>query len=342
MNHAKIKKARKIVAPIVLLIIIACSVYYFSVIKDAKSLNLQGTVETEIYSVFSEVNGKIIEISAERGQEIKEGDLISLIDDSTQKYVLTQLEQTLIKKEAAMSTLKTGADSEQIKQSQNNVTIAGNSYNSAKATYENILENYNRTEELFKEGVTNQASLDTAKLQLDSAKNTLNSASLQTDNAKQQLSIIRSGAKNDAIRTAQADIDITESQIKQANEQLEKYIIKSPVNGIIISKNYLLGDVVAPGFSIVDIASNTEKFVTFYVPVKHLARINYGQKVAILYKDKEYTGDINYIDVKSEYTPKEEQTSANKNKESIKVKVSVNKQFEAKPGEYVKVRIGEI
>ena len=47
---------------------------------------------------------------------------------------------------------------------------------------------------------------------------------------------------------------------------------------------------------------------------------------------KSYQATVKYIDVESEYTPKDMQTAANKNKESIKIKLLLPKDCPLKPG----------
>jgi len=87
-------------------------------------LVLDGVVETQIYSHYSEVAGKITLMPVELGQEIKAGELIAEIDNRDAQYSLEQMETMLTKKQAALSELQKGFDPEEIRQAQNNVTLA--------------------------------------------------------------------------------------------------------------------------------------------------------------------------------------------------------------------------
>ncbi|HZK87448.1 MAG TPA: biotin/lipoyl-binding protein, partial [Syntrophomonas sp.] len=71
--------------------------------SSQSNMVLNGVVETSIYSHYSEVPGKIIELPVELGQEVKAGDLIAVLDNSDAKYSLEQLETTLTKKQAALT-----------------------------------------------------------------------------------------------------------------------------------------------------------------------------------------------------------------------------------------------
>ncbi len=70
-----------------------------------------------------------------------------------------------------------------------------------------------------------------------------------------------------------------------------------------------------------------------YVPKEHLSRISHGQEVVIRSGEIEYQGTISFIDVKAQYTPREMQSSANKNKESMKIKISFDSATPIKVGE---------
>ena len=86
------------------------------------------------------------------------------------------------------------------------------------------------------------------------------------DNARQQLILITKGAPQEKIAATQADIALTEVQIRQTKDNLAKYTIRALQEGTIISKNFLPGDMVSPGFNLVNIASETEKHMVAYVP----------------------------------------------------------------------------
>jgi HlyD family secretion protein len=105
-----------------------------------------------------------------------------------------------------------------------------------------------------------------------------------------------------------------------------------------MSLNYNIGDIVSAGYNIADIADASGLYVLTYWPEKWINEINYGDEVNIKISTGEITGQIIYIDVKAQYTPKDMQTTANKNKDSFKVKISLPAGTAIKPGEDVAVR----
>lgn len=298
-----------------------------------KDLALTGVVETSIYSNFSEVAGKITESPIELGQEVVRGDVIAVIDDRDQRYALEQMQTTLTKKKATLAELRKGSEAEQVKQGRNNVALAEQAVAAAVISGQRAQDAYDRAESLFEAGGMAQAAFDEARNQLELAQIEQNSKQLQLDNARQQLALLLQGASREKIDAAQADVDQTESQLRQAGEDLAKFKILAVNDGIIISKNYRLGDIVAPGYNLAEVASNSEKVLVAYLPEDNIAAINYGQEITIRRGAEQFTGIVSFIDAKAQYTPKEMQTSANKNKDSVKIKVRLPADTPLKVGE---------
>lgn len=298
-----------------------------------KDLELSGVVETSIISHYSEVSGKIITMPLELGQEIKAGEVIAVIDDSGQQYALEQLQATAAKKQAMMKELLEGIDTEQIKQAENNVLLAEKALESSRLTNDLAQKSFDKAQELFAAGGLSETALDEAEYKAEQAGIDITVKQTQLDNARQQLAILQKGVKKAQIDALQAEIDLTNSQIDQAEENLAKYKIFALADGTVISRNYLLGNMVSPGYNIADIASQDDKYLLAYLPEEFLPDIDYGQEVLIKSGNEQYRGVISYIDSKAQYTPKEMQTAANKNKDTVKIKAKLEPGNPLKIGE---------
>ena len=103
-------------------------------------------------------------------------------------------------------------------------------------------------------------------------------------------------------------------------------------SGVVMSKSYVIGDMVAAGYNLADIAADGQKYFVFYLPVDYLNSINYDQTYTVTSNGSSYESIVKYIDVESEYTPKDMQTAANKNRESIKIKLLLHKRLPSETG----------
>lgn len=88
-----------------------------------------------------------------------------------------------------------------------------------------------------------------------------------------------------------------------------------------------------------DIASEDEKYIMVYIPKEDLDLISYGQEIMMRQEEAVYKGTVTFIDVKAQYTPREMQTSANKDKKSMKIKISIAPKTPVKIGETLEVVI---
>lgn len=356
--------------PVLLLLIIGIGggLYYWCWGRDrSNELVLRGEVEGTTYSQICEVAGKIIEMPIELGGPVKAGDLIARLDNSDQKYALEQLQIGLEKKRLTMQDLQNGAKQEEIEQARNNISSAEAAYRSAEASYRSAEANYRSAEATYNQALddiepytklweagglalseldkvklkatTAAETLEVAKSQVEAAKSQLEAAESQIGNSKEKLSLLQKGTDAETIAIAAADISETESKIRQMQETLDKYVITANCDGTVISKNYSLGSMVNAGYNLVDISAGNEKYVLCYLPEKESAQVSYGQKVTVRAGKEEYEGEVRFIDVKSQYTPKDMQTSATKNKVSVKVKVLLPADVPLNPGAKVEVAV---
>lgn len=136
---------------------------------------------------------------------------------------------------------------------------------------------------------------------------------------------------------AEADIRELESVIRQTREILSKYEIRAICDGVIISVNYNLGSMVGTGYNLADISADKEKYVVCYLPADYSELISYGQLFTVRSGTQLYESETRFIDVKSQYTPKDMQTSAMKNKVSVKVKLLLPPYTTLKAGSKVEV-----
>ncbi|MCL2209290.1 MAG: HlyD family efflux transporter periplasmic adaptor subunit [Treponema sp.] len=320
----------KKIIPVFIILILTGSLIIFNMSRG-KNLTLRGEVEGTIYSQVSEVPGKIIEMNAQLGSPVKKGDLIARIDSTDQKYVLEQLEIGL-EKILLMSQ-------DELIRARNSVSAAQANYRSAEASYIQAKNDTAPLLHMWEIGGIARNDLDKAMLRETIAAQALENAESQLQIARSHLSLLQDGT--DAKNIALADVDIreTESRIRQMQETLQKYEIRANCDGIVISINYNLGSMVNSGYNIADISAENEKFVVCYVPTAYSDQISYGQLLKIKNGKKETQGTICYIDAKNQYTPKDMQTSAMKNKISVKIKLLLPVDTAMIPGNKVDVLI---
>lgn len=309
--------------------------YRFYASRD--SGQLMGVVETTIYANISEISGRIDEIRVEPGMSLKKGDVIAVIDDADLKFSLTQAEANLTKLQEALVGISGNADKNAVKSAISAVKISEAGYENAKLTHEKVKDDYDKNKSLFDAGGTSETALNGYKLALDQSSNALTIARSQIESTEAALSSVVNGAGSDKIIAAKASIVAAQSQVDQIKDKIGKRTIKAVCDGMVISRNYVLGDFVSPGFDIVDIASTGERYVKTYYPAERINELAFGQNLNIMAGEETFAGKVSFIDLESQYTPTDMQSAANRNKDSVLVKLKVEDNSKLKIGETVSV-----
>lgn len=268
----------------------------------------------------------------------------------TRQEQIDQADAQVRAAKAQLDLLTSGNRTQQIAQAKDEVSIAEDTVSSAQTSYDYIEKQYNDTNELYQSSAVPKSTLDDVKYKLDTASTELSSAKLKLESTKEQLSLLQEGSTTEAIETAKAnydaanaqlsllkngstkqaidaaqgDLDQSIAQLNQAQNTLNNYNIIALNDGIIISKNYELGDVVNIGSDVADIAVSNDLYVLCYIPDKYLDKISYNQSLNVTASTGNQTGTVNYIALKHEYTPKDKQSTSDSKHIATKMKVAIN------------------
>jgi len=173
-------------------------------------------------------------------------------------------------------------------------------------------DNYLRAENLFKAGAISAQARDTAKTQAD---------------------------------TDRANVEQLRASLELANTKLGWADLASPLNGYVLVKSALAGEVVQVGSPVFTVVDLDNLWVTAYINETDLGKVKLGQKAEVetdSYRGKKYNGWISFISSQTEFTPKYIQTSEERVKYVYRIKVRVdNSSLDLKPGmpadAYIKV-----
>ena len=240
--------------------------------------------------------------------------------------------------------LQNGARPQEVQQSQAAVAAAQSQYDGAKKDWE-------RAQTLYKNDDISTSQYDQFHTRFESAEANLKQVKEQSnlvqagpraeiiDSAKAQVerarAALRAGQAN-AIETRrreedlvarQGDIDRAKAQIALIDSQLADTIASSPINGIVLVKAADVGEVLAPGTSVVTVGDIDHPWLRVYIREQDLGRVKVGDKVKVTtdsFKDKIYDGTVSFISSDAEFTPKQIQTAEERVKLVYRVKIDVD------------------
>ncbi len=174
-----------------------------------------------------------------------------------------------------------------------------------------------RTENLIAANAGTQKQLDDIDGKIDMINNQI--ISVETQNAP--------------IVNELKSIDV---QVKQIEDQINKSILKNPVNGTVLVKYAEPNEVTAFGKPLYKIADLSTMLLRVYVSETQLADIKIGQEVTVKIDSgddmKNYNGIITWIASEAEFTPKIIQTKEERVNLVYAVKISVKNDGSLKIG----------
>jgi len=268
-----------------------------------------GTFEAIETIISAEATGVIKSFSIEEGQELKAGQVIGYID-SVQLYLKkkqleAQITAVLSKRPdvgAQIASLQ-----EQLKQAE---------------------REQRRITNLLKVDAATQKQLDDANTQI---------AIIQKQIAAQESSL---SITSRGINEERSPLSV---QVAQVNDQLQKCKIVNEVQGTVLTKYAEANEMAVNGKALYKIADLSSVILRAYVTGDQLPSLKLGQQVTVLIDAanetyKEYSGTIQWISNKAEFTPKTIQTKDERANLVYAVKIRVTNDGFIKIGMYGEVK----
>ena len=252
-----------------------------------ESITASGTINPlSTVSIGTQASGRIAEIYVDYNSEVKEGQLLALIDQDNAKANVAQ-------REAALEIAKA-----QVEVEENNIKY-------------------------FKKVLDRISKLNASKY---STEKELEAAERDYDNAVAQLSLEKAQVKQ------------AEASLNAAKTELSYTEIKSPVNGIVISKAVEVGQTVAASFSTPELFSVAEDLTKMQIEASvveaDIAKVKEGQDVRFSvdsYADEYFFGKV--VQVRNEAV-----TTSNVVSYTVVIEID-NSNMKLKPGMTANVEI---
>ena len=262
-------------------------------------------------NVNSKVTGRLEWIGVEKGDKVKEGQVLVRLEDQEFRASYEQARGALENARAYLDELQHGSRPEEVQQAQHNL-------DEARATLVNDKLTLDRTKELAAGGVVSRQALDDATAKFGSDQERVNSL----DKAFQLMKI---GPRQEEIARAQGAVMQAQGQLDYAKSQLDATVIRAPVTGTILDRTAEKGELITAQFasaaaggpqgSVVSLADLNDLQVELDIAQADFARLSPDQKAKVTtdaYPDKEYDGEIAQIS-----------PEANRQKATVQVKVQV-------------------
>ena len=269
--------------------------------SHAKSapIELSGTVDAREVDVSFQVGGRIERLVTDEGRVVKAGEVLAELDPRDLELAVARAQAQAASAEKALAVLRAGSRIQDIRAGEAAVQ-------QAEADVALAISQQERTAKLVADHFAPPQQLDTANDAVDVAKAKL-------DQARQNLSLLREGARKEDIERAAADLEAARAQASTAVQQLAYARLVSTISGVVSVRLAEKGQNVSPGQAVFRIAQIDQPWVRVYLGEKDLPRVRLGQEAEVRVDGvpgKVFRGRLSFISPEAEFTPKTVETKA--------------------------------
>jgi len=282
-----------------------------------------GVFEADEVIVSSEIGGRILKM------DLKEGD--KLARDSA----FVQIDATNLQLQKDQVTASINALKEKTTDANPQIRLLENQIIVQQAQLASLLRDQKRTENLVRDNAATQKQLD----DINSAVDVLGK---QIEVTRRQIAVQvnSSGTQN---RSVLSEKEPLLKRAAQLQDQMDKGRVVNPVNGTVLSRYAMAGEIAAPGKALYKIADLSTLILRAYISGTQLPQVKLGQKMKVLIDDgaknwKNYDGTVTWISDKAEFTPKTIQTKEERANLVYAIKIAVPNDGYLKIGMYGEVQ----
>ncbi|HZT31647.1 MAG TPA: efflux RND transporter periplasmic adaptor subunit [Bryobacteraceae bacterium] len=259
--------------------------------------------------VAAKVIGKVAWIGVDKGDRVKESQVMVRLEDDEYRAQLQQARGQLANLRANLERLENGSRPEEIAQALANLNVS-------KADLENARVTLERTRKLVAQGVLAQQSLDDAQARYDQA-------AARVVSLQKTYELVKIGPRREDIDAARGQVEQAKGAVAFAETNLANTVIRAPVTGTILERAVEKGEFVTTSFVgdrgakgyVVSLADLNDLEVELDISQNDFAKLHGAQKGVVTtdaFPDRKYQGFV-----------KEISPEANRQKATVQIKVKI-------------------
>ena len=254
----------------------------------------------------SKVTGRVAWIGVEKGDQVKEGQVLVRLEDQEFRAQYDQARGAADSARAQVEQLEHGSRPEEIQLAEHNLS-------EARATAANDKINLDRTKNLFEQGVVSKQALDDAAAKYEASQQRAHSL-------EQTHTLAKIGPRAEEIARAKGSLTQAEGQAAYAKSQLDATVIHAPITGTILERSVEKGELLTGQFAsaarpVFALANLNDIQADLDISQDDFAKLTPHQKAVVTV---DAFPDLKWDGVIAEVSPE-----ANRQKATIEVKVQI-------------------
>ena len=252
---------------------------------------------SEESSVAPKTAGKLSNVSVNAGQYVSQGAVLAKVDDRDARL-------QLVSAQAAVKQAKAGVAQAEARLG----LLGGGKFNATtvpevqtaranleQATFElkQAEANEKRYRDLTQTGDVAMITYEQYRTARDTARSKVNAARQQLESA-----INTARQSNQAIVSAQANVDAAQTQVAEAQKAIDDAVIRAPFSGFVSSRPVAVGEYVSSATVIATILRTNPMKANLQVPEAEIPYVVVGRGVSLqvdAYKDRSFAGIVTAV-----------------------------------------------
>jgi HlyD family secretion protein len=269
-----------------------------------------GIVESDQQSganvnVYPEVTGTVMHIAVQEGQAVKRGDELLTIEDSVQRALAAQQAAQADAADAQLAQLLAQPRKETLE-------VAQAQADAAVASLKTVVDQYDKLHKSWQ--------IDARSVSQDAMDNATNAVAVARSAlvvARRQLALTRAGAWSYDIRNQEKQRDALRKAADASDALLKKYVIRAPMDGVVLSVNTAVGAYASPtgtydtytqGSQPVAVLSSQQDWLAVRVYVDeilvHRLQFGHGTQARMFLRGTDTSIALEFVRVQPYLTPK--------------------------------------
>jgi HlyD family secretion protein len=261
--------------------------------------------EAEVIRIFAPLaldGDRIAQLLIKEGDRVKKGQVVAVLDSRDRlQDALAQAQEQVKVAQAKLAQVKAGAKAGEIQAQQATIArlqaeLAGEiaAQNAAIARWQaevhNALAEYNRFQQLYRQGAISASSLDDKRLAAETAQAQLNEVTANRNRTAETLQAQMREAKGTLksiaevrpvdVQAAQTEVERAIAAVTQAQTDLKQAYIRSPMPGQILKIHTRLGEKISDN-GIADLGQTDQMVAVAEVYQTDISKVRIGQQATI-------------------------------------------------------------
>jgi HlyD family secretion protein len=277
---------------------------------DPSTISASGFIEGQVYNLASPIGGRIVEVVAQEGDRVSEGEMLVQIDSAMFVRLREQAQAGVDAARGALQMLNERPLEEDLANASAAVAAAKAELDGTQAALDLLIASYD--------------PFDPPDADIHAAQSAIAIAEAGLKLSEAQLAQVSAGPLEGEIRVARAALDEAEADLHYIDLQIQDLSLTAPVEGIVSQVLVEVGEMASPGAMLVQIRDPAHLTLTLYVPVAQVAKVDYGDQVEVVvdaFSDETFHGRVSRIADQAQFTPSGVQTQEERVKQVFAMEI---------------------